>query len=299
MKLFKYLSPYVSGKFIKDPWLRITPRSSLNDPFEVAITELTKSSLSSLDGMPLGESLANQLSKFMDGHGIVSLTETHDNLLMWSHYAENHKGLVVELDIDENLPFELFNSYIAESSDAVFDKVNYRKKRSYKDSISAASIRDISNHYYLTKSDEWIYEKEWRYIIPFTSENRVMVNTRNEEGLAILAEKGIDHPLVDSDAIFDASALFCGDVSIDPNFWHEVFINSANNGFFFCIALNEININKIFIGLNSNKDQLKEELMNNPLAYRSYWSPLNQKFNGIFESHTDPDKFELFFTEFK
>src|SRR6266849_2373668 len=30
--------------------------------------------------------------------GILSLTETPDNLLMWSHYADQHRGIVLEFD---------------------------------------------------------------------------------------------------------------------------------------------------------------------------------------------------------
>jgi hypothetical protein len=36
--------------------------------------------------------------------GVLSLTETPNNLLMWAHYARNHQGFVIEFDTDQE-PF--------------------------------------------------------------------------------------------------------------------------------------------------------------------------------------------------
>jgi hypothetical protein len=41
-------------------------------------------------------------------YGILSLSETHDNLLMWAHYADHHRGFVIQFD--ETHPF--FGVYI-------------------------------------------------------------------------------------------------------------------------------------------------------------------------------------------
>jgi hypothetical protein len=35
--------------------------------------------------------------------GILSLTAAKENLLMWAHYADEHKGAVVEIDIRDPL----------------------------------------------------------------------------------------------------------------------------------------------------------------------------------------------------
>ena len=48
--------------------------------------------------------------QFSDNVGICSLTKDPLNLLMWAHYAQHHKGFVVEFEIPlkaadaENLP---------------------------------------------------------------------------------------------------------------------------------------------------------------------------------------------------
>jgi len=39
--------------------------------------------------------------------------------LMWSHYAKNHEGFVVEILIDQNDEFSIFNTmHVPKSSDA-------------------------------------------------------------------------------------------------------------------------------------------------------------------------------------
>ncbi|RBP85195.1 DUF2971 domain-containing protein [Marinomonas rhizomae] len=300
MKLYKYLSKSVSPKFLEDPWLRITPRSGLNDPFEVSITETTTQSLGQLaiaHNNPLGNGFARKLSEFMDGHGVISLTESPDNLLMWSHYAEDHQGIVIELDIDKLDPFQLFNvAHIATSSDAMFDKVNYRKKRPYNGSFMATSVQEISKHYYLTKSDEWMYEKEWRYIIPFTSANRVYVDTKNEEGMALLKQKGIDSPKIEN-GIFNASTLFEGSIVLDNSFWEDVFRNSNENGFIFGITLAPRSLNKLILGLNTKIDALKQSLQDSDP--KIFWSSYDQKFLRTVKAEKDPDRFEVFFNEYK
>lgn len=234
----------------------------------------------------------------MDGHGVISLTESPDNLLMWSHYAEDHQGVVIELDIDQSDPFQLFNvAHIATSSDAMFDKVNYRKKRPYDGLFLAASIQEIAKHYYLTKSDEWMYEKEWRYIIPFTSANRVYVDTKNKEGMALLKQKGFDSPKVDQNGIFDASALFQGSLLKDYPFWGDVFRNSNENGFIFGVVLHLKNLSKLILGLNTKIDPLKQSLQES--HSRPFWSSYEQIFLRTVKAEKDPDRFEVFFNEYK
>lgn len=38
------------------------------------------------------------LKNFRDTMGVLSLTKRFDNQLMWAHYADSHKGIVLEFD---------------------------------------------------------------------------------------------------------------------------------------------------------------------------------------------------------
>jgi len=42
---------------------------------------------------------AKEITATMNGYGILSLTRHDDDLLMWAHYADEHRGAVFEIDI--------------------------------------------------------------------------------------------------------------------------------------------------------------------------------------------------------
>ncbi len=89
--------------------------------------------------------------------GILSLTETPDNLLMWAHYADSHRGMVVG--------FEESHAFF-QGPDIVpglprLNKVEYNLKRP----VLSLSTREHPK-VFLRKSTEWAYEKEWRLIRP-------------------------------------------------------------------------------------------------------------------------------------
>lgn len=88
----------------------------------------------------------------------ASLSETYDNVLLWSHYAASHTGFVLAIDIDEN--------------DRHVQKVTYQDNLpefdidwyfSFKETNDTGSqnvaylLKDLS-----IKSQSWAYEREWR-----------------------------------------------------------------------------------------------------------------------------------------
>lgn len=98
--------------------------------------------------------------------GMLCLSEKPDVLLMWSHYADQHKGFVVEFDTDSDF-FE--EKQVSADDLRLFRKVQYESERP---SVSLSSMPDerenrfthLINSFLLTKSDHWNYEKEWRLI---------------------------------------------------------------------------------------------------------------------------------------
>lgn len=91
--------------------------------------------------------------------GVLCLSSKFDSPLMWSHYANQHRGVCVEYDVSELKPQELH-------------KVSYGESRK----VLASVIRDwllddnviarqaIDKACLLTKSKEWAYEGEWRLL---------------------------------------------------------------------------------------------------------------------------------------
>ncbi len=90
--------------------------------------------------------------------GVVSFTEEPASLLMWAHYADKHMGFVIEYDPEH--PW--FNRRRGPDDEFFWlRQVRYQRER-------AALVATLTSgeDMFLTKSEEWAYEKEWRVLLP-------------------------------------------------------------------------------------------------------------------------------------
>lgn len=87
--------------------------------------------------------------------GVLCLTEKKDNLLMWSHYADSHKGFCVKFDASDSF----FDSRRGPKDEFYhLREVKYLPERP-DNTLSNMSGIDLL----LLKSDVWAYENEWRF----------------------------------------------------------------------------------------------------------------------------------------
>lgn len=107
-------------------------KNQLNDPIE----------------MP---SISNVGSEhFIDSdYRICSFSKNNNSMLMWSHYTDNHQGIMVEYEFGEGLPSGFGISEVKYT--------NGEKRNVEKDKY-------IFNQYLLTKNKEWQYEEEVRLL---------------------------------------------------------------------------------------------------------------------------------------
>ncbi|QYK13918.1 DUF2971 domain-containing protein [Shewanella rhizosphaerae] len=154
-KIYKYM-PYREDFFLKFR-LRASQRGVLNDPFELSpAQDLVDKVLR--DG--LSKDFFEQAEQFStDGNfnevGVISFTENYNNLLMWSHYANEHKGIVIEFDYEK---LNYYFNYKLSSSNTI-ERVLYNRER-FSPLQNEICVKDLL----LTKSDDWIYEKEHRIL---------------------------------------------------------------------------------------------------------------------------------------
>ncbi|HEX7516475.1 MAG TPA: DUF2971 domain-containing protein [Chthoniobacterales bacterium] len=95
--------------------------------------------------------------------GALCLTEEPVNLLMWAHYADQHKGAVIEFDAQHGF----FNKRVGPKDDfRHFRPVTYAQQRP----AVFLSDSDAIDFFYF-KSTEWGYEHEWRLIVPLVDCN--------------------------------------------------------------------------------------------------------------------------------
>lgn len=101
--------------------------------------------------------LETQFNELRNTTGISCFSEREDSLLMWAHYANNHRGICVEynlLNINKELGFTAV-------------PIIYSNDRTCFDSIESYGEKDIWEFFIeslTSKSMEWNYEKEWRII---------------------------------------------------------------------------------------------------------------------------------------
>lgn len=91
--------------------------------------------------------------ELVSGVGVVSLSRDPTNVLMWSHYAEHHRGFVVELRLGVDAPRELLDSIMP-------FPVVYQAERP----VLAWATGWNLDQYFLTKSLDWKYEQEERIL---------------------------------------------------------------------------------------------------------------------------------------
>lgn len=142
--------PHYNGRFFDHYLLRATERLDLNDPFEflppIQFYEGLVEDYKDKDPEWANNLTYEEFSKsFYLFHGVISFTETRSNLLMWSHYAEKHTGLVIEFDTE--------NSFFEDAKRIRYNNIKPPQ----------INVNDVEELFFV-KSDEWIYEKEFRIV---------------------------------------------------------------------------------------------------------------------------------------
>ena len=103
-----------------------------------------------------------------ENFAITCFSETPDNILMWSHYADKHSGFCVEYDLtkmtSQSLLLMLFPAlYSNEKPIIPLSMFDFNDLDNIKLSNGSSGIPDLIVSL-LTKSNIWSYEKEWRII---------------------------------------------------------------------------------------------------------------------------------------
>lgn len=97
--------------------------------------------------------------------GALSLSEVNDNLLMWGHYTESHKGFVIEFDPKH----PVFETKMTDEDLWKLHKIVYASERP-KTYVIDLDMKAIL----LTKHHSWSYEREWKHFRPLPQATEVL-----------------------------------------------------------------------------------------------------------------------------
>lgn len=180
-RLYRYrpLTAYSLGELVNGTIWFAKP-GSFNDPYDCAITVDERRCVESIEalrgeaGLSVdGLSASEQEDEFVkwvmafqnfranilrsnEMLGICSFTTLSGSMLMWSHYASNHKGFAMEYRVDEPTAISLGLS-----------EVRYETEMPslLATDFAAGNLKNAADKLWQTKALCWDYEKEWRLMV--------------------------------------------------------------------------------------------------------------------------------------
>lgn len=173
MILYKYVSWEAGKKILQGSCLGFSQTMHFNDVFEGPVYPEVKTPI-------VGDNVFGQLrqmakqSAWAENTGVLSLTRTPINPLMWAHYADQHRGMVIGVNlIEAGLTDETTNLIPAQ-----YGSVIYVSARPAQDFVARpkTSIAVGATHYFpadhfeklqrlfLHKPICWAYEEEVRVV---------------------------------------------------------------------------------------------------------------------------------------
>jgi len=142
MIVYHFLAAEFALRALRDRRLKIARLNELNDPFEFFAADCTDSTIQ----IKL-EEFKNQVN---EQYGIVCFSQRYDDPVLWSHYADRHRGVALIFEIPDDMAIPI--SYQPERF--MLDVDAAIRRGSFQESDLDQLIS--------TKFSSWSYEKEIR-----------------------------------------------------------------------------------------------------------------------------------------
>jgi hypothetical protein len=145
MRFYHYTKARYALDTLRTGHLKVATLKNLNDPFELfSLTFRTKEE----------RRIQRKLKDYLESKvGLLCLSKSGREPVMWSHYADCHRGIVLAFD----------------ASPEDIHEVTYRKTRKPHaldlTRAAGAQLEPLLFETLTTKSSSWSYEQEWRRLI--------------------------------------------------------------------------------------------------------------------------------------
>ncbi len=145
MRLYYFTSQTYGLESLRDKRIKIARFTELNDPFDF---------LGLAVDLPSQRYYLKKAREEADKtNGIICMSTTWQEPLLWGHYADKHKGICLGFDVD----------------DAEWQPVIYRKERPSLSNLGVKHLNEISDEQWQevsrTKFKAWEYEREYRTLV--------------------------------------------------------------------------------------------------------------------------------------
>lgn len=294
--LYKYMK--LRDNFFADPMIRATPAKHLNDPFEGRFNQeqVRDAYLNHQNHFKqLGEDIWDDLDDnlitdsmgFIESDinelGVISLTESYNNTLMWAHYGDEHKGVVVEFDFDA--PFFSSSIHNVDGRSVRFkkdfmatcfelpEKVDYRRNfPDFKRPEFSNPDKPFEYHWnkfyrtiLFTKSIDWIYEQEQRSVVRLYDADLIICKDNDHvrsccvEHAEIIVEK---YDETNIKIIFPDEYEMHEEMG-DQSIKKEVFGRIIDPDAMYFFRINPLAISSVYFGCKSNRKNSISNILNN------------------------------------
>lgn len=146
--LYKYIPARDAAAIIKSQRLRMGNGSNFNDPFELVVVDKKKHTEQRITGLR-----------------ILCLTNSTKKKLMWSHYADSHKGLCLAVKVPAEMVYYVCYTgerlFVNSNIDEIINKCKSQGKENLRKSYEQLSDEHKAA---LLKDQKWAYEKEYRIV---------------------------------------------------------------------------------------------------------------------------------------
>lgn len=129
--------------------IRLSTFDTVNDPFELlGVQQSDRESRHHFAGL---------YKHWVNTLGFVSFSDNWMSPLMWGHYAKNHTGVCLGIEVPNQRPIKV--SYEPHRLQVLLEM----------SPLEAAVDEDVIKQVVTTKFKDWEYEREWRYIDKLTN----------------------------------------------------------------------------------------------------------------------------------
>lgn len=169
---------------------------NLNDPFELLGCDLTD--------MDIKKSAESAKIMSNSKHAVLCFSKNWINPVLWSHYADSHKGICLGYDINDDYSIEM-------------KYVNSRLKRKFDE--NGNYDRNEFMDYIKLKYKHWSYEEEVRMVVDVSTvkayNNRFYYHTNPVGESEVLLKEIIIGPRNDMPIEYFMQRLKCRNVNVD------------------------------------------------------------------------------------
>ena len=171
MILYKYTSLATVRRIFELARIGFSRPGFFNDPFDKPIATPVQTD------NPISETFANVAAQvkstvWEENTAVLSLTRSPKNALMWAHYADHHRGAVLEIDASAaGFTNEKTNMIPAQFGSVVYSRSrqNGPYSSTFQEPVNVGGTHCfVLSHYekwqrlFLTKPLDWAYEEEVR-----------------------------------------------------------------------------------------------------------------------------------------